>query len=275
MKQHQAMHEQQFHDGWARDMRPEDILVQETMEAATQPENRYLLRQLGDLRDRRILDLGSGAGETAIYLALKGARVTASDLSAGMLDLLERRAAIEGAQVTCVQMSAERLPFADATFDIVYASNVLHHVPLEATLLEVRRVLKPGGVLASWDPVAYNPLINVYRRLATKVRTSDEHPFRVRDYHVCKRIFPEATFECFWFLALMIFIKMFAIDRLNPNQVRYWKYIVSEHRRLEALFLRLDRIDRLLCRVFPLIRWFCYNIAILAPKTVTSRKIAS
>ena len=43
------------------------------------------------------------------------------------------------------------------------------------------RALKPGGMFFSYDPLTYNPLINVYRRMATAVRTTDEAPLTVAD----------------------------------------------------------------------------------------------
>ncbi len=258
--------ERHFHDDWADHLDPSTVLVRETMEAATQPENRFLLRQLGDIRGKALLDIGAGAGETAAYLAGQGALVTALDLSGQMLGVTGKVARHYGATVKLVQASAEELPFRDGSFDIVYAANVLHHVQADRCLREVRRVLKPGGRLASWDPLGYNPLINVYRRLAIKVRTSDEHPLRQGDLRLVGQHFSLVETEFFWFFALIIFMKMFVIDRLSPNKVRYWKHIVQEHQSLASTFHYLDRIDRWVLARIPLLRWFCYNVAVIATK---------
>lgn len=56
-------------------------------------------------------------------------------------------------------------------FDVAYAGNVLHHVDIAVTLGEIHPVLRPGGALVSWDPLAHNPLINIYRRMGSPVRT--------------------------------------------------------------------------------------------------------
>lgn len=91
----------------------------------------------GDL----LLDLGAGTGRHAREAARRGARVVALDLRASDL-----RSA-EGAHL--VQGDALALPFPDATFDRLIASEVLEHVRADAAAIaEIRRVLKPGGRLA-------------------------------------------------------------------------------------------------------------------------------
>ena len=53
----------------------------------------------------------------------------------------------------------------------------------------MKRALKPGGMFFSYDPLAYNPLINVYRRMATAVRTPDESPLRISDIKLARKYF--------------------------------------------------------------------------------------
>ena len=81
------------------------------------------------------------------------------------------------------------MPFPDSTFDVVYAANLLHHVDIEETLIEAKRILKPDGVFVSWDPLAHNPVINIYRRLAMGVRTEDEHPLKMKEIAFFKKHF--------------------------------------------------------------------------------------
>ena len=66
-----------------------------------------------------------------------------------MLTRLERSAAELGLEVETVCAEAETLPFADASFDLVFGHAVLHHIPdLERAFAEFRRVLRPGGTVA-------------------------------------------------------------------------------------------------------------------------------
>ncbi|MDR3640302.1 MAG: class I SAM-dependent methyltransferase [Humidesulfovibrio sp.] len=102
------------------------------------------------------LDLGSGPGHAAYALAQGGALVTASDLSAEMLAVVAQEAERRGlASLQTRQGAAERLPFPEASFDLVVTRYSAHHwVYVPAALREVRRVLKPGGTLVIVDAVA-------------------------------------------------------------------------------------------------------------------------
>ena len=73
--------EKDFHNQWAQSIQIDDLLVRETFEAPTAIENHYALTQLGYLKGKRGLDLGCGAGESSVYLALQGAEVHACDVA--------------------------------------------------------------------------------------------------------------------------------------------------------------------------------------------------
>jgi ubiquinone/menaquinone biosynthesis C-methylase UbiE len=81
-----------------------------------------------------------------VHLAGAGARVTAVDLTPEAVSLARRHLELRGLEGTVQEGNAERLPFADATFDVVYSHGVLHHtVDTQRAIDEVWRVLKPGG----------------------------------------------------------------------------------------------------------------------------------
>jgi len=104
---------------------------------------------LYDLKNKRVLEIGSGAGGHSALFAKYGAVMTSADITLSRavstqakFDLMDDRAT--GCQA--MQSDAENLPFADNTFDIVYSNGVLHHTPdTERSIAEVYRVLKPGG----------------------------------------------------------------------------------------------------------------------------------
>lgn len=174
--------EQEFHDQWAAAIDVEGIRVRDYFEACTAPENRFILRHLGDVRGKYLLDLGCGAGENSVYFASRGAQCVASDYSPGMVEVALKLAEANQVQVEGRVVNAMAIDFPNHTFDIVYASNLLHHIPdPKLTLQEMHRVLKPGGLACFWDPLKHNPVINVYRRMATEVRTEDETPL---DIHI-------------------------------------------------------------------------------------------
>ncbi|MEU4380043.1 class I SAM-dependent methyltransferase [Micromonospora echinofusca] len=119
-------------------------------------ERPEMLRLAGDVRGRRILDAGCGSGPLSAALRAKGAVVTGFDASAAMVDLARQRLG-EDADVHVADLSAP-LPFADAEFDDVVASLVLHYLEdWSGPLAELRRVLKPGGrlILSVIHPAIY------------------------------------------------------------------------------------------------------------------------
>jgi len=217
------MNEEEFHDRWAREIDPSQLLVEESFEACTAPETRQIMEWLGSVHGKKILDLGCGAGEAAVYFAIKGARVTAADLSAGMLNVAQALASRRHVAINTRQCLSHRTGLPDQEFDIIYAANLLHHVDKRQTLAEVSRLLKPGGLAVFWDPLRHNPLINIYRLLARRVRTDGEQPLHINDRKIFKQYFPVVTYKCYWLTTLWIFIAFFLKERVNPNQERYWK----------------------------------------------------
>jgi demethylmenaquinone methyltransferase / 2-methoxy-6-polyprenyl-1,4-benzoquinol methylase len=103
-----------------------------------------------------ILDVAAGTAGVTLALARRApsARVTGIDLTPQMLTEGARRVAADGAgsRVALTCGTAERLPFASATFDAVTFTYLLRYVSdPAATLAELARVLKPGGVMASLE----------------------------------------------------------------------------------------------------------------------------
>jgi SAM-dependent methyltransferase len=109
-------------------------------------ERPAMLRLAGDVSGRRVLDAGCGSGPLSAALCAKGATVTGFDVSAAMVDLARQRLG-EDADLHVADLGAP-LPFADAEFDDVTASLVLHYLEDWAgPLAELHRVLKPHGRL--------------------------------------------------------------------------------------------------------------------------------
>jgi ubiquinone/menaquinone biosynthesis methyltransferase len=99
----------------------------------------------------RALDLACGTGDIAFGLAARGARVTALDLTVRMLQLARAKMPARP-HVALLAGDMMALPFPDARFDLVTAGYGLRNVPrLETAIAEIRRVLRPGGLLLSLD----------------------------------------------------------------------------------------------------------------------------
>jgi len=96
----------------------------------------------------KALDVGCGAGHAAFAISPQIGTVIAYDLATEMLDVVQGAAAERGLKNLHVQQgSAERMPFADASFDLVCTRYSAHHwTRLPEALAEMARVLKPGGM---------------------------------------------------------------------------------------------------------------------------------
>jgi demethylmenaquinone methyltransferase/2-methoxy-6-polyprenyl-1,4-benzoquinol methylase len=114
---------------------------------------RFTLAQTGLRPGQAALDVAGGTGDLTLGLARqvgRGGRVVLSDINAAMLERGRDRLldAGVGGQVRCVLANAERLPFADGTFDCVTIGFGLRNVTDKAAALaSMARVLKPGGQL--------------------------------------------------------------------------------------------------------------------------------
>ncbi len=98
----------------------------------------------------RSLEVGAGTGYFTLNLLRAGliSQATCSDISEGMLAALQANARRLALRVRTACVDAERLPFADESFDLVLGHAVLHHLPdLAAAFAEFERVLAPGGVV--------------------------------------------------------------------------------------------------------------------------------
>ena len=98
------------------------------------------------LRGKPVLEIGCGAGAQAVVFARQGARITAIDLTAQAVALTRQRFLLDGVMGGIQQGDAERLAFADESFDLVWSWGVIHHTAdIRRAVAEIHRVLKPGA----------------------------------------------------------------------------------------------------------------------------------
>jgi SAM-dependent methyltransferase len=150
-----------------------------------------------------VLELGCGGGDLSLKLVRQGARLTAVDLSPGMVELARSRA--EGA--TFVVAPAEETGLPDASFDLVVGKAVLHHVDVAAAAREIHRLLRPGGRAVFFENQDRNPLLRLARRRLwgaprlNWVGTRDEHALTRADFDTLARTFDrvELSYPSFYF----------------------------------------------------------------------------
>lgn len=254
--------EEKFHDKLAHSIKVEDLLVFENFEAITTPENRFILKEFGDISGKRLLDVGCGAGESSVYFALQGAKVTAVDISAEMLKLTQKLASKYHVTLEVFKLPIENISSLNQSFDYIHGNGVMHHVDFKRAAYEISKVLTVNGKAVFIEPLSYNPIIDVYRKLAKGVHTPYERPLNFKDIEYFREYFGKVRHKEFWFLSLIIFISFF-FQGLNPSKVRYWKYIIEHAEDYENLYCFLSFLDNNILKRFPFLRRFCWNTVIV------------
>lgn len=112
-------------------------------------------KRLG-LANRRVLVVGCGFGQDAIQLGSLGALVCAVDISEESVDIARQRAKASGGKIEFEVSAAERLPYGDGIFDLVYLPDVVHHLDVPSAMREVRRVLSPSGIVLGNEPYTHS-----------------------------------------------------------------------------------------------------------------------
>lgn len=165
--------------------------------------DRYDRRRRVLARNAVVLEYGCAHGYNAIALAGVARRVEGIDISRQAVDAGNHEIAARGINnVRLSVQNAEAMNFADGTFDFVFGSGILHHLDYDKAMAELRRVLKPGGVVLFTEPLGHNPAIEFYRRRTPEARTPDEHPLKVGDFHKFRGTFETTSVRLYGLAAL-------------------------------------------------------------------------
>jgi len=146
-----------------------------------------------------LLDYGCGEGWSAILFSPKVKKVTAFDISTGRIDILKKY--IETNQLDNIEalvIDGESLPFDDDEFDYIFGNAILHHLILDDCLKEISRVLKKGGRAAFCEPLAHNPLINLYRYVHhhyIEDHVGTDRPLNYKDITIFEKYFSKVEFK--------------------------------------------------------------------------------
>jgi SAM-dependent methyltransferase len=210
MSQARLQSERQFHDQQAarraRSLRADDYRFSDDSYLAHEAWIAPAFDALGSVVGKRVLDLGCGHGMASVVLARRGARVVACDLSAGYVREAQRRADGNGVPIGLLVCDAERLPFADGSFECIWGNAILHHLDLRRAALELRRVLTPGGAAVFCEPWGENRWLNWARRglpYPGKARTDDEAPLCRRDLGLLREAFPRLDVRGYQLLSML------------------------------------------------------------------------
>jgi SAM-dependent methyltransferase len=163
-----------------------------------------MLEALGEIRGSRICEIGCGGGGLTREFALRGAFVVGLDISyEGVKLARENNAGFIPKQVDLLLMDACALAFKGKTFDFVVGGGVLHHIDINKASTEISRVLKRGGKAVFVEPLAHNPISNIWRRLTPSVRTSNEWPLSYSEIMEMGKHFSSVKYQEFALLTLL------------------------------------------------------------------------
>lgn len=133
---------------------------------------RQISERAGNLKNgfSQIVELGCGSGWLGCSLAVSGfaGEIISVDISLGMLKGARETAKLNGIRANQIKADAARLPFADESIEFICGGGFLHHLDDEEQFfMEVRRVLKPGGLLLIFrEPQAFGSVfVSVVTRM--------------------------------------------------------------------------------------------------------------
>ena len=150
--------------------------------ASPPPDTAYALEfayyLLGNVRGRKVLDLGCGSGENMVVLASRGADVIGIDISPHLVELARQRLSPMGKSDRARVATAYATGLPDESVDAVFAIAVLHHLDLTVVREEIRRVLRKNGLFIFSEPIRFSRALRTVRKLmpARDEVSSYEHP---------------------------------------------------------------------------------------------------
>jgi 2-polyprenyl-3-methyl-5-hydroxy-6-metoxy-1,4-benzoquinol methylase len=190
---------------------PLDALTLERYQATRRPwfNKEFRFRVMGDLRGKRVLDVGCGDGSNAMLMARFGARVTGIDISPWSIELCKRRAELDGVadSTRFICSPLETADLLEGAFDIIWGDGVLHHLipELDGVMRKLVSCAKPGGLFVFSEPVCLSPMM---RKLRKRIpihtdATPNERPLERAELAIIQRYLPGLEMQWFSFLSRM------------------------------------------------------------------------
>ena len=209
----------------------------------------YPFVMLGDVRGKRILDIGCGDGTRSILLALKGARVVGIDLSKEAIAAARAKAyshAIsEAAEFICCPLE---LYTGACEFDVIIGWNILHHLisELSGVLARIQSLGKPDCGYLFYEPINLSPLLRRVRLMlpVPVVGTPDERPLEARELEIIRGSFCQVDVVYFGF-AVRLFSRFILKNSNYEQSSRIRRFAHDALGRLDWLLLRALHLSKL------------------------------
>ena len=190
-----------------------------------------------ETKAKYVLDFGCGTGNfTGKVINFNPKKIVAVDISEEAIKKAKNNSNQNSENIEYRVENCEDLSLNSDSFDIAYGSGILHHLNLNKSLSELKRILKKDGKIIFIEPMATNPIINLYRKFTPNARTTDEHPFKLSDVEFIKSLFANVEVKYYGFLTLVCFLFYKEPERSNLFRIlkkmdekilnsRYFKFL--------------------------------------------------
>ncbi len=215
--------------------------------------NSWLLERISD--DKKFLDYCCGEGQFSLFLAKNGANVIGIDISDTSIRIATDGATAQGLKdkANFLIMDGENLKFDDNTFDVVVCSGVLHHLDINKAYPELARVLKLNGEIICNEPLAYNPIFQLYRKLTPHLRTEWEakHILNKKAIDLAKKYFNRIEMR-FYHLSTFIAVPF--------RNLPFFNFLLSFFEIVDSILLRA-----------PFVKWLSWQIIFILSEPKKSK----
>jgi methylase of polypeptide subunit release factors len=214
-----------------------------------------IIENIPDIKGRSVLDLGAGTGILSIILALRGAKVTAIDISdkaCAIIKSLSKKYNVDE-NVHVVRGTLDDIKDIERQ-DYVVCLNSLHHMMDGDTLDGIIGLLRGGGRAIFIEPLIYNPFGYVYRKLFNNAgRTEHETPLRLRDVIYIKSKLKNVKIKGLYLLSSVLL----AFERL---------FKTSERSAPAKMAFRIFNFIDNTIQILPGLKYFAWKILIIGGK---------
>lgn len=200
-------------------------------------------------KGKKVLDYCCGEGILTRKLASYGADAYGIDISPFSIEKAKAKALQEHLPNTNFSvMDAEKMTFEDNFFDVVVCHGVLHHLDVKKAFPEIARVLKPTGQVIAAEPLAYNPVFQMYRKKTPHLRTEWEA------HHILTKADIFESLKSFGAID-MRFFHLTALAAVPFRNTMLFKPLLSLFEIIDSLLLKI-----------PFIQWWAWQAIFILSK---------
>ena len=144
--------------------------------------------------------------------------------------------------------NAESLDVPENSFDVICCSGVLHHLDIQKAAESWSNALNKDGLVVMEEPMAFNPIVALYRLLTPKMRTDDEHPLVPADIKLLKKYFNRVDVQGYVLFSIfsLFFVYIYKSDELRDKSNKF-----------------LEKVDSFLLKRIKFLNYFCWTSVIV------------